>query len=484
MVSYIITYRQIEDDRYKNLLLVLEWLKQFSFEVIIVEQDSESKLKLEDYPYTIKHIFVENSSLFNRSWGFNVGIKHAAGDILFFADSDMIVSKDVIDQTIETIMNGVGVVSPFTTLIDLSQEQTVNINITNFDYDKDYEAPHRGGIDLCSGIVAFTKTAIDTVYGWDERFEGWGGEDNVQFMKCRQLLRCALLDYKCYHLYHTRSELNGSNQHPKYRNNLGMFYHYNANQELILNDMKLLGERGNEHKYSSDKVFTFITCHKPELIQSIIAEGRYNHIKHKWLLVGNHPDFESTENIINVGKLPVNIEDKKNLLVYTAWYALVKNDLMGTSEYLRLLEYDSIITQDIEEVTNNHINANSQVTLWGHMACGIWDTNFVKNPTWMAGVDDALKQVYNIDAVQLVDRFIFEKTANIWLPVTNILVKKNWLVDFVEWFKPIGDIVYTNPLAGHGVERATTLFNLIHMQPYGPINNVINHLNQNSHQTY
>jgi hypothetical protein len=487
MVSYIFTYRQIENDRYQNLIKVLEWLKQFEFEVVIVEQDDTSKLDLKilgEYNYTIRHIFIKNSGLFNRSWGFNVGIKKAKGDILFFADSDMIVDKSVIEQTIESLKE-YDVVSPFKTLIDLTPELTANIDIHNFDYEKEYTAPHRGGINMCSGIVAFNRSSVEKIKGWDERFEGWGGEDDIQFMKSRHLLKCTILDNKCYHLHHTRSHLNGTNQHPKYRNNLNLFYHYNSNQQLLLQEISKINAYGNEYKYNPVKMITYVTCHKPELIDEIIKEGRYNHINHKFLLVGNHPEFESTDRIINIGKLLINIEDKKNLLVYTAWYALVKNNLItGDPEYLRLVEYDSYLDKNIETVTLQHTNTHPNVNLWGHMSCAIWDPNFVNNPTWMGSVDTAIKEVYDKDIVKLVDDLWEKKIAKLWLPTSNILVKKSWLIDFVEWFEPISEKIYENPLAGHGVERATTIFNLIKGQPYGVINHMVTHLNKNSHQTY
>lgn len=487
MISYIFTYRQIEEDRFHNLLKVLAWLDQFDFEVIIVEQDETPKLdvsKLGDHKYAIKHIFVKNSGLFNRSWGFNVGVKHSTGDTLFFADSDMIVSSNVIQQTID-VLKSYDVVSPFNTLIDLTPELTQSLTVNNFDYVKDYGIAHRGGMNMCSGIVAFTRAGIEKVKGWDERFEGWGGEDDIQFMKSKQMLKCAVLENKCFHLFHTRSQLNGTNQHQNYRNNLGMFYHYNSNQHLLIQEMNNIKDYGNEYKYRTDKFLTYITCHSPGIIDQIKAEGRYNHINHKFLLVGNHPDYESTDTVINVGKLPYNIEEKKSLLVYTAWYALVKNNIIaGDPEYLRLVEYDSLLDKNIENVSLQYVNPHPNVDLWGHQACAIWDPNFVKNPTWMGSVDIALKEIYNVDIVELVDDLWAKQTAKLWLPTSNILVKKTWLTDFVKWFEPISERIYENELAGHGVERATTIFNIVNGKPYGVINNMITHLNKNSHQTY
>jgi cellulose synthase/poly-beta-1,6-N-acetylglucosamine synthase-like glycosyltransferase len=232
MVSYIMTYRQTTLDRHHNLMKVLEWLKNFDFEIVIVEQDSYSKLVL---PSHIKHFFIKNDGLFNRSKGFNHGIHNTVNPILFFADSDMIVRPEVIQKTVE-LMKTYDTVSPFSFCIDLSKEETDNFELASFKYD--LQKTPRGGMNFCSGIVAFTRKAIAKIYNWDERFKGWGGEDDIQFMKTKQLLNYKMLYESCYHLYHSRSTFDGTNQHPNYQNNLKLFFYYRNNVAQLLKDMK------------------------------------------------------------------------------------------------------------------------------------------------------------------------------------------------------------------------------------------------------
>lgn len=253
MFSYLFTYRQSTKDRYQNLLTVLDWLNYFNkeiiFEVIIVEQDNESKLEIdkEKYHYPIKHVFAFNPQLFNRSWGFNIAVKNAIYDKLFFADSDMIVNHEFIIQAVVALDKDYDVISPFKSLIDLTLDETNSLNLNSFTYNID--RPHRGGMNFCSGIVAYTKKVHETVYGWDERFEGWGGEDDIQLFKLSQLCKLGMLNNNCFHLHHQRSKLDGTNQHPKYRNNLALFWHYNNNRKAILEDMKKNIKNGNLKKY-------------------------------------------------------------------------------------------------------------------------------------------------------------------------------------------------------------------------------------------
>lgn len=255
MISYVFTYRQSTIDRYNNLLTILEWIKTLenfqNIEVVIVEQDDVSKLTLpSQYSFAIKHIFVKNNRLFNRSWGFNVALRNTTNPILFFADSDMIIKPELVNETVNLISsNQFDAVSPFAQCIELNPEETEKFDLNTFQYD--VEKPPRGGMNFCSGIVAYSRIALERIFGWDERFEGWGGEDDIQFMKTKQLLKYVMLNGKCFHLYHNRSKNDGSNQHDNYGNNLNLFWHYHRNPGSILIDMKNNTNYGNNNKYAS-----------------------------------------------------------------------------------------------------------------------------------------------------------------------------------------------------------------------------------------
>lgn len=254
MISYIFTYRQSTSDRYQNLLTVLKWLNNINIpnlEVVIVEQDSSSKLDIQtSYNFSIRHIFAFNDKLFNRSWGFNVAVKNTTNPILVFADSDMIIHPDHLLHTINLLYtNQYDAVSPFANCYDLSIAESTNIDLNNFDYSKDRAI--RGGMNFCSGIVAFTRSSFERIRAWDERFEGWGGEDDIQFLKTKQLLRYTMLNVKCFHLYHQRSKNDGTNMHDNYHNNLNLFWHYQRNPVKILTDMNIQENWGNIKKYSN-----------------------------------------------------------------------------------------------------------------------------------------------------------------------------------------------------------------------------------------
>jgi len=243
--SYIFTYRQIAQDRYDNLVKVLDWLNTIEedFELIIVEQDKDHKLKLPNkkYNFDIIHQWYFNDKLFNRSWGFNLATKLANTNILFFADSDMIVPQRSILECVELLETELDSVKPFNKLIDLNSNQLKELDVTedvvNIILERGENNPLRGGWGYGSGIVVYTKQALKKIYGWDERFEGWGGEDDVQYQKTTQLLKSRMLNYTCYHLYHTRGPNNGTNLHPHYKTNLALYYRYTKRPNLIIKEM-------------------------------------------------------------------------------------------------------------------------------------------------------------------------------------------------------------------------------------------------------
>ena len=81
--TYIISYR---DSPYRifNLKKIISWLENFNCEIIIVEQDTESKINFEeDY---INHIFTYSDRPFNKSWACNCGALKAKSDIIVFGD--------------------------------------------------------------------------------------------------------------------------------------------------------------------------------------------------------------------------------------------------------------------------------------------------------------------------------------------------------------------------------------------------------------
>jgi len=200
--TYIISYRH-SVERLNNLKRVLEWINSFSgAEVIVVEQDKHSKIK--DTKLSCRHIFLKSNMPFNKSWGFNVGLKYSNSNIIVFGDSDLIMDPQEFIKSVQ-MMEKYEMVNPYNSVIDLNQQESS----MSLDKMMKIDRPGRGETDiqkvpLCGGICIFRKDAIHKIGGWHEDFIGWGGEDDFQSVKVKNFLSYYENTAKCYHIYHDR----------------------------------------------------------------------------------------------------------------------------------------------------------------------------------------------------------------------------------------------------------------------------------------
>jgi len=200
--SCIILYRH-NIQRWNNLKRILEWINSFSnVEVILVEQDTHSKIA--HLNFQAKHIFTKTNLPFNRSWGFNVGLKNCNSNIVVFTDCDLIMEPNDFISAIKKIED-YDMVSPYSSVVDLKPDESQLPMESIFKIDR----PGRGEedhqkINICGGITIFRKEAIMRIGGWCEEFIGWGAEDDYQTIKVENFLSSYEQKSRCYHLYHDR----------------------------------------------------------------------------------------------------------------------------------------------------------------------------------------------------------------------------------------------------------------------------------------
>jgi len=227
--SYIICYRHSEE-RYKNLLKTINWLENFNCEIVIVEQDINKKFEFEKC--YINYLFTYSEKAFNRSWAFNCGSKITISDIVVFGDCDLIIDPVEFNDSIDYIKTtDCQCLSPFKTVIDLKKEESETINLNNW---KNIQRNSRVGINLTGGIVIYKKDAFMLLSGWNEDFEGWGGEDDYMSFKSQAFLKCGVKPYRCYHMWHTPAK---------------------KIPELYNNNLKILGDVRKRSKESFLKEF-------------------------------------------------------------------------------------------------------------------------------------------------------------------------------------------------------------------------------------
>ncbi|MFT6406635.1 MAG: glycosyltransferase involved in cell wall biosynthesis [Arenicella sp.] len=223
--SYLITYRQSDQGRQHNLHFLLQQLSlDRSLEIILVEQDATPQFKNQQQA-NIKYVFVENSGRFNKSWGLNIAANYASCERLVFADSDMLISAAALDEICQQMNNDVDAINPYDVLVDLSQEESQQLlaQTQSLHINRTRQQTNRQSIGqyppFCGGAFALTRRLYHATGGMDERFEGWGAEDDAMSKRVAFFAtKMATLKGIAYHLWHQSSEPNGIDPQSYIRN--------------------------------------------------------------------------------------------------------------------------------------------------------------------------------------------------------------------------------------------------------------------------
>jgi hypothetical protein len=183
------------------------------------------------------------SELFSRSEAINKASKKATGDIFVIADSDLFYNPEIIHQSIKILERFAWVV-PYHKVHYIDEESTKRV------LGSEPEWPVKMNLDTWTlnatknitvgGLNILPKKNFEMVRGFDERFRGWGGEDegfeSAVNTLCGHYVR---IDTDIFHLWHPR--LTGN---PQYGENLALHGRYRAaegNKEAM---EKLIRERG------------------------------------------------------------------------------------------------------------------------------------------------------------------------------------------------------------------------------------------------
>jgi predicted glycosyltransferase involved in capsule biosynthesis len=262
--SYIITFRaDVEGYRRRNLETTLAWLSTLrsrnELQVIVIEQSRTPTINAADdelfQQVELLHAFSDRP--FNKSWGLNIGARLAKTQCLFFADADMIIPTD-IEETLELMARGVEVVKPYTKMIDLNAAQTEALDDGVLPEEalageQATDRAHKGEhLVLAGGIFATQSQRFARLGGFDERFVGWGGEDDAMTLKIQRVQASTmLLEGLALHLYHPRDQTALMN-HAHYGPNTALLEQYRQLPETALLRMFEIQKQmiGNPRKYS------------------------------------------------------------------------------------------------------------------------------------------------------------------------------------------------------------------------------------------
>lgn len=171
-------------------------------------------------------------------------------------------------------------------------------------------------------------------------------------------------------------------------------------------------------------------CHDINSINHIINNN--GSLDYSIIFVGDNElnaTIANNNKVIIARNLTNNIEFNKQFLTFTAWYAIIKNNLFKEYKYIFVFEWDVYLKPNFIENVNSGINSDLDVISFGSNTYYLYkDIN--------VDVFNYYLKLKGIDAL-LYNQYSY------WLPSTNHGMKRDVLAKFVDWYYPSSLIIDT-----------------------------------------
>jgi predicted glycosyltransferase involved in capsule biosynthesis len=183
-----------------------------------------------------------NSTLFSRAQAINDAAQKAKADLFLIADNDIFYDPNLILEAKAKLKNHAWIIL-YTRVQNIQEECTKKLLQTDpawplvMPVQSIVRYPGSKG-----GLTLIPRKHFEAVNGFDERFVGWGGEDDAFAYSvdtiCGQHHR---LDKEIYHLWHPNSKKYGN---PNYENNYKLFLSYSRAKGKLKEMEQLILSRG------------------------------------------------------------------------------------------------------------------------------------------------------------------------------------------------------------------------------------------------
>lgn len=213
MISIIIPFKNANQQRERNINFVISHYRSFlsDCEIIVCEQDT--KTKIDNVNHHLNFDF--NNDSFKKGFLFNQGYNISNNKYLLLADADCVVDESILKK-IHSYCELLGdhIVLPYNGHVCYMDE----IETQNFISQNTVSCTKSRWAS--GGVVAISSDNFYAIGGFDERFKGWGAEDDAFFNKCLAYkLNVHRVDVKMMHLSHPDVFQNYDN----YKNNLDLY---------------------------------------------------------------------------------------------------------------------------------------------------------------------------------------------------------------------------------------------------------------------
>ncbi|MET7294977.1 galactosyltransferase-related protein [Streptomyces griseoloalbus] len=226
LVHIVIPFRDRESGlRTRNLLACLRALADQSggpaHRVTVVETDAEPRTREAVAGLVDDYVFARKDGLFNKAWAVNVGMVSAPRDIRYACvlDADILVDRHFVARNTARLRDGGhGTHLPFCWSLSLDEPSTLRALATRVGAGA-AEVPEsllRGLLlrEPPGGCVWLRTGLFHTIGGFDERFEGWGGEDDDVVARLSAAAPLVRFDDALLHLNHPRPDMTREDGEP------------------------------------------------------------------------------------------------------------------------------------------------------------------------------------------------------------------------------------------------------------------------------
>jgi GT2 family glycosyltransferase len=230
-VCIAIGHRNSTPDRLSNTKTVIDYYKSIApnAEVMLIEQDATPALQ-ETLRKDVRYVHAYNKGSYNRSWAFNIAAKLTDRPVLFCMDNDVLLKSHTFYHAVnEKVGSGeFEIYKPYWWFLDLPLKRTHEFKNNGFkfqwaDNTLHIRCPHIYW--MMGGCVCVNRKKFLEIGGYNEKFRGWGGEDDEFSIRARALANTGkvangeLYDFNLYHLFHNRTQDCTENQ-PGYQANV------------------------------------------------------------------------------------------------------------------------------------------------------------------------------------------------------------------------------------------------------------------------
>ncbi|MFD8811941.1 glycosyltransferase family 2 protein [Streptomyces sp. NPDC059627] len=212
--------------RTRNLLACLRALADQTegpgHRVTVVESDSRPRSRTLLEPLVDRYVFAPKEGLFNKSWAVNVGAVDAQNDPLPYLcvlDADILVDNSFVARNVARLVAGEhGTHLPFSWSLSLDAPSSRNaIELRTGRGAPDVPGALLRGLLLREppgGCVWLRTEVFHAVGGFDERYEGWGGEDDDIVARLAAAAPLVRYDDQLLHLDHPRPRMTRDDGRP------------------------------------------------------------------------------------------------------------------------------------------------------------------------------------------------------------------------------------------------------------------------------